>query len=196
MQNKEFVGSSLPASIGSVPSLVSLYVTCAALKSHAWSVPFEVTGSGLTGAIPGDLSASANLKHLDLSRNAFISLSSAIASLSSLEYLDLSSNVLDGPIPPELMTLTNLARIDMTNNSLNLLRFRTNTLSSLRLLYIYSPIPCRMAWAETCRTTASTAPSLIPSPTSKPSHICIGSIPKLRTLWLGTGPECPKEYNS
>ncbi|CAI5933878.1 unnamed protein product [Closterium sp. NIES-65] len=145
----------------------------ASLGSIPNLVFLELSSSGLSGAIPNDLSTITNLKHLDLSRNSFSTLSSSIASLSSLEYLDLSSNVLDGPIPPELMTLTNLAHIDMGNNSLN--GSIPDTVTNLRGL-----------------TNLDLSDNFL----SGPIPAGLGSIPKLRNLWLGTGPECPKEYTS
>ncbi|KAL6989197.1 hypothetical protein U1Q18_014950 [Sarracenia purpurea var. burkii] len=73
----------------------------------------------LGGKISPSLLQLQNLKYLDLSQNRFtgIPIPEFIGSLSSLQYLDLSSSYFSGSIPHQLMNLSNLRYLDLGGNN-------------------------------------------------------------------------------
>jgi hypothetical protein len=79
----------------------------------------NVSGWGLGGTIPSQLSSLSELTTLDLSYNALTStIPSQLSSLSGLTTLDLSYNTLQGPIPSSLARLTALQVLRLNNNAI------------------------------------------------------------------------------
>jgi hypothetical protein len=79
----------------------------------------NVSGWGLVGTIPSQLSSLSGLTTLDLSSNQLAStIPSQLSSLSGLTTLDLSCNVLQGPIPSSLASLTALQVLRLNNNTI------------------------------------------------------------------------------
>ncbi|GKC55662.1 leucine-rich repeat-containing protein, partial [Tanacetum coccineum] len=64
----------------------------------------DISMNGLQGDIPGDgIGNSTQLVHLDMSLNRFNgSIPNQIFSLTSLDYLDMSENLIEGKLGPEL----------------------------------------------------------------------------------------------
>ncbi|CAI5476497.1 unnamed protein product [Closterium sp. Yama58-4] len=77
----------------------------------------ELASSGLSGAIPGDLSTITNLKHLDMSNNSLNgSIPDAVSNLQALTLPpNTSPRLISSPIPPSPAACAS----DMHNNSLN-----------------------------------------------------------------------------
>ena len=74
---------------------------------------------GLGGTIPPALARLTALVSLDLSSSYLDGpIPAALGTLAALEYLDLSGNGLTGPIPAELGALANLTHVDLRNNAL------------------------------------------------------------------------------
>ncbi|KAJ8621123.1 hypothetical protein MRB53_029652 [Persea americana] len=102
LRSASIVGS-IPASVGSLQNLTSLYLS----------------GNALTGAVPGTLGQLESLSVLDLSRNSLTgSIPFELSGLRRLVVLNLSVNFLSGGIPPSLGTLPNLTTLILANNSL------------------------------------------------------------------------------
>jgi Leucine-rich repeat (LRR) protein len=79
----------------------------------------NVSGWGLVGTIPSQLSLLSGLTTLDLSYNQLTStIPSQLSSLSGLTTLDLSYNALQGSIPPSLASLTALQVLRLNNNAI------------------------------------------------------------------------------
>ncbi|KAH7846373.1 hypothetical protein Vadar_013205 [Vaccinium darrowii] len=156
---------------GSVIGMVTFsYYSTMVLSNMNWSslpnlVHLDLSGSGLTGGIPGEIGTLSKLTHLDLSSNYGLQgvlpptlgnltqlvhlhlgynnikgpIPSSIGNLSALAYLYLYSNKLSGCIPQEIGNLKNLVEMDLTSNSLNgSIPSSIGHLSSLRYLYLDS----------------------------------------------------------
>ena len=79
----------------------------------------ELRANGLTGEIPPELGALANLESLSLLRNGLTGeIPPELGALASLEWLYLGVNDLTGEIPSELGALANLERLYLANNRL------------------------------------------------------------------------------
>ncbi|KAL5790916.1 hypothetical protein ACOSQ2_005804 [Xanthoceras sorbifolium] len=97
------VRGSIPASLGNLTTLTSLYLS----------------DNGLTGTIPSSLGQLSLLSVLDLSKNSLIgNIPASFVSLKNLSSLDISSNFLTGSIPPGIGTLSKLQYLNVSNNSL------------------------------------------------------------------------------
>ncbi|WP_420635435.1 leucine-rich repeat domain-containing protein [Candidatus Palauibacter sp.] len=79
-----------------------------------------VLGSnGLTGLVPAELGALANLRRLDLRRNELSgSIPARLSNLTQIRSVQLGDNALTGPVPPELGTLVQLRILVLRNNDL------------------------------------------------------------------------------
>ncbi|KAH7443706.1 hypothetical protein KP509_02G047300 [Ceratopteris richardii] len=79
----------------------------------------ELSGLGLSGDIPPDISLLTELRTLDLSYNRLTgSIPTQIGELSHLSKLYLQYNYLNGGIPPEIGNIKNLSYISLNGNSL------------------------------------------------------------------------------
>lgn len=92
---------SLPAELGSLPSLTEL----------------DIAGSGLSGSIPSELGNLSSLTVLDLSGNALTgTIPATLGNLSKLTSLDLTQNQLSGSIPTSLSRLSALKNLYLGGN--------------------------------------------------------------------------------
>jgi hypothetical protein len=97
------LSGSIPAELGDLRSLTSLYLTYNSLSD-----------------IPAELGNLANLNRLALSNNSLTgNIPAELGNLENLTSLDLSSNSLSGSIPAELGNLTNLTSLNLGFNSLS-----------------------------------------------------------------------------
>ena len=97
------LSGSIPAELGDLRSLTSLYLTYNSLSG-----------------IPAELGNLANLNRLALSNNSLTgNIPAELGNLENLTSLDLSSNSLSGSIPAELGKLTNLTSLNLGFNSLS-----------------------------------------------------------------------------
>ncbi|KAK4338792.1 hypothetical protein RND71_040254 [Anisodus tanguticus] len=102
--SKNQIGGTIPPSIGSLVSLVSLNLS--------WNL--------LRGQIPSSLGQIKDLNYLSLAGNNLVgSIPSSFGQLHSLEALELSSNSLSGEIPNNLVNLKNLSALLLNNNNLS-----------------------------------------------------------------------------
>ncbi|GKY94715.1 hypothetical protein MPSEU_000437000 [Mayamaea pseudoterrestris] len=85
----------------------------------------DLSGNGVEGKLPGELSYVGFLTHLNLSDNSLKGrLPKPLGSLSSLQSLQLQNNNFSGPIPPGYSKLSQLSELYLWHNNL------TGTLSS------------------------------------------------------------------
>ncbi|XP_027905935.1 MDIS1-interacting receptor like kinase 2-like [Vigna unguiculata] len=83
-------------------------------------ISLELSGSGLKGNIPSEISSLKKLLHLDLSSNFLQGeLSSSLSSLTQLQTLNISNNLLTGVIPSTLGQLKNLILLSLDSNQIN-----------------------------------------------------------------------------
>lgn len=102
--SKNQIGGTVPPSIGSLVSLVSL----------------NLSWNHLRGQIPSSLGQIKDLSYLSLAGNNLVgSIPSSFGQLHSLETLELSSNSLSGEIPNNLVNLRNLTNLLLNNNNLS-----------------------------------------------------------------------------
>ncbi|KAK4366639.1 hypothetical protein RND71_014519 [Anisodus tanguticus] len=102
--SKNQIGGTIPPSIGSLVSLVSL----------------NLSWNHLRGRIPSSLGQIKDLNYLSLAGNYLVgSIPSSFGQLHSLEALELSSNSLSGEIPNNLVNLRNLTALLLNNNNLS-----------------------------------------------------------------------------
>ncbi|KDP46255.1 hypothetical protein JCGZ_10095 [Jatropha curcas] len=98
------IQNAIPANLGNLTNLISLYLT----------------GNRLTGAIPSSLGQLVLLSVLDLSQNSLTgSIPVSFASLGNLTSLDISSNFLAGSIPPGIGMLLKLQYLNLSSNQLS-----------------------------------------------------------------------------
>ncbi|XWS24366.1 hypothetical protein CRYUN_Cryun28dG0095600 [Craigia yunnanensis] len=98
------VSASIPASLGNLSRLTSLYLC------H----------NNLAGSIPAALGELRKLKILDLSVNSLAgSIPSSFGFLGNIERLELASNYLSGSIPPGLGSLQGLQVLNVSDNNLS-----------------------------------------------------------------------------
>ncbi|XP_072149100.1 uncharacterized protein [Setaria viridis] len=80
----------------------------------------DLSDNALTGEIPVEFGALAQLKNLNLSRNRLSGrIPERIGSMDSLESLDISWNHLSGAIPQSMASLHSLSRLNMSYNNLS-----------------------------------------------------------------------------
>jgi hypothetical protein len=88
------------------------------LSSLSGLTTLDLSSNQLSSAIPSQLSSLSGLTTLDLSYNMmYSSIPSQLSSLSGLTTLDLSYNALQGPIPSSLASLTALQVLRLNNNT-------------------------------------------------------------------------------
>ncbi|KAK7360129.1 hypothetical protein VNO77_02107 [Canavalia gladiata] len=100
LSRNSFTGP-IPSSIGSLSNLEELYLD----------------NNNLTGTIPVSFNGLKSLKRLEMQFNKLNGVVPNLASLKTLDYLDLSFNVISGGFPSSLPE--SLVQISMRNNSLN-----------------------------------------------------------------------------
>lgn len=86
-----------------------------ALKNPDTACKLDVSGKGLTGALPSQIGQLTNLAELDASDNKMTGLPAELGQLSKLEILNVSNNRLTG-LPMELANLTQLRIFDISGN--------------------------------------------------------------------------------
>ncbi|WVZ16089.1 hypothetical protein V8G54_009071 [Vigna mungo] len=83
-------------------------------------ISLELSGSGLKGNIPSEISSLKKLVHLDLSSNCLQGeLPSSLSSLNQLQTLNISNNFLTGEIPSTLQHLIHLKVLDLSHNKIS-----------------------------------------------------------------------------
>lgn len=83
-------------------------------------ISLELSGSGLKGNIPLEISSLKKLVHLDLSSNCLQGeLPSSLSSLNQLQTLNISNNFLTGEIPSTLQHLIHLKVLDLSHNKIS-----------------------------------------------------------------------------
>ena len=99
----------------------------------------SLNDNGLTGEIPPELGALANLQNLNLGFNGLTGeIPPELGNLANLEWLTLSDNGLTGEIPPELGGLANLEGLGLAANGLTgEIPPWLGTLANLSLLWLY-----------------------------------------------------------
>lgn len=149
-----------------------------------------LNGNRLSGAIPPELGALANLTHLRLEDNQLTgSIPPEWGALASLEHFYLSGNQLSGPIPPALGALANLKVIHFDDNQLSgSIPPELGTLANLETLHLggnqlSGPIPPELgalANLETLHLGDNQLGGSVPPE--------LGDLPKLRWLYLDHNP--------
>lgn len=86
-----------------------------ALKNPDTACKLDVSGKGLTGALPSQIGQLTNLTELDASNNKMTGLPAELGQLDKLQILNVSNNRLTG-LPMELAKLTNLQVFDISGN--------------------------------------------------------------------------------
>ncbi|XP_068476525.1 MDIS1-interacting receptor like kinase 2-like [Phaseolus vulgaris] len=82
-------------------------------------IRLDLSGSGLKGNIPSEISSLKKLVHLDLSSNCLQGeMPSSLSSLTPLQTLNISNNFLTGVIPSTLGQLKNLTLLSLDSNQL------------------------------------------------------------------------------
>ncbi|CAD6268760.1 unnamed protein product [Miscanthus lutarioriparius] len=92
------------------------------LPQWSWSNLRELhlQGANLTGQLPAWLGNLTSLSYLDLSSNMVVgSIPSGIGNMRSLSYLDLSTNMVVGSIPSGIGNMTSLSYLDLSHNMLD-----------------------------------------------------------------------------
>jgi len=109
------LSGSLPAALGNLPFLRELNL------AGRWDpTSRQWFHNALTGAIPPELSALANLESLHLDDNELSgTIPPELGALASLQSLSLDDNELSGSIPPELGALPNLEYLSLDDNELS-----------------------------------------------------------------------------
>ncbi|ESR55369.1 hypothetical protein CICLE_v10024387mg [Citrus x clementina] len=99
----------------------------------------DLTGSGIFGTIPPQISNLTNLSSLYLGSNQLSgNIPPEIGLLSHLKFLFMDTNQLDGPIPPEVGQLSSMEMLFLWSNHLNgSVPPSLGNLSSISLLFIY-----------------------------------------------------------
>jgi Leucine-rich repeat (LRR) protein len=91
------------------------------LPQCSWSnlCELHLQGANLTGQLPAWLGNLTSLSYLDLSSNMMVgSIPSGIGNMRSLSYLDLSTNMLVGSIPSGIGNMRSLSYLDLSWNML------------------------------------------------------------------------------
>ncbi|CAI5990655.1 unnamed protein product, partial [Closterium sp. NIES-64] len=124
---KSVIGGSIPDSISSLNSLMSLDMSGCELNGLIPAGIGNLTSlqhinlfdNQLSGPIPVEFGNLTNLSRLALSDNKLTgSIPAGLGSLIALQYLLLSNNALTFSIPDNLSSLVNLNFIDISNNAL------------------------------------------------------------------------------
>ena len=129
--NEFDMAGEIPASIGDLQELKTLYLYCADIKK----LPEEIgklknleyltigakynTGNHITGQLPKVLCELVNLKHLDIHHHKITSLPNNFGQLKNLEYLNLSGNSISEPILDMVCELTNLKELNLSSNAIS-----------------------------------------------------------------------------
>lgn len=128
LQIEYILNGELPATIGNMKSLKSLYLNNNYLTG---SLPKEIAklenltsiqiyNNDLDGALPDEIGNLKNLTYLDLHKNSIPGpIPATIGNLKDLMILDLKSNELSGNIPSTIGNLTNLIRLELHDNQLS-----------------------------------------------------------------------------
>ena len=98
-------------------------------------VKLELTGFGLTGALPAEVGRLSALRMLDLIDNQLTSMPAEIGQLTSLERLYLRGNQLTS-LPAEIWQLTSLQVLGLSDNQLTTVPAEIGQLTSLQQLFL------------------------------------------------------------
>ena len=98
-------------------------------------VELELTGFGLTGALPAEVGRLSALRMLDLIDNQLTSMPAEIGQLTSLERLYLRGNQLTS-LPAEIWQLTSLQVLGLSDNQLTTVPAEIGQLAALQVLYL------------------------------------------------------------
>ena len=119
------LSGALPASIGRLPKLKSMYIrggVSGPIPDLSGLVNLEsliIGGANFACAMPSSIGSLKNLKNLSITNCGLTgSIPTEIGNLESLEYLDLSTNRIEGPIPSSICNLTNLKTLNLESNIL------------------------------------------------------------------------------
>ncbi|MGQ4646768.1 leucine-rich repeat domain-containing protein [Lyngbya aestuarii] len=179
--------SSLPAEIGQLTNLKSLYLSGNQLSS----LPAEIgqltnlkslylSGNQLS-SLPAEIGQLTNLKSLYLSGNQLSSLPAEIGQLTNLKSLYLSGNQLSS-LPAEIGQLTNLKSLYLSGNQLSSLPAEIGQLTNLKSLYLsgnqLSSLPAEIGQLTNLKSLYLSGNQL----SSLPAEI--GQLTNLKSLYL------------
>ena len=140
----------------------------------------------LSGTIPPELAALANLQELDLHNNQLTGpIPHQLGTLTNLQGLWLYSNQLTGPIPPQLAALTKLRELSLRDNQLSgSIPPQLGALTNLQGLWLYNnqltgAIPPQLGTLVNLRWLVLSGNRL-----SGPVPSQLSSIRNLQELWL------------
>ncbi|KAK8506409.1 hypothetical protein V6N12_034142 [Hibiscus sabdariffa] len=118
---------SIPASFGNLTQILSIELSGNLFQGHIPDVFGNLTKltslsfshCNLSGPLPLTMFNLTKITTLDLSYNHFHGPVDRIQMLSSIQFVDLSSNDFDGPLPDSIFDLVNLTSLRLSSNNLS-----------------------------------------------------------------------------